>query len=278
VFEAVFEDGLGNDAGASGITEERHHLRLHIRRETGVRHCFYIDRLKLLRSPYSHPVVSNLQTHSGLAQFSEKGLQVLWNYVGDHNFSAGDGRGHNMGARLNPVWNNRVLCRPEIFLLDPFNLNGVHTGPFDPAADAVDEILQVDDFRFLGRIPDDGHPAGQDGGHHDILGRAYAGHIQVNLRAGEPLGRSCNIAVLFRNDGAHGRKPFQMQVHRAASDLAAARIGKFGPAEAAEEGAQDKVGRPHAPHQRLGNLNGPDSRGVHFKGTVFTPDLRAQIG
>ena len=77
VHEAVLEDGLGDDRGAGGLRQQRHHLRLQVGGKAGIRQRAQFDRLSAAPRATRSPFRDRLDRDAGLAQLGDDGIEML---------------------------------------------------------------------------------------------------------------------------------------------------------------------------------------------------------
>jgi hypothetical protein len=98
--------------------------------------------------------------------------------------AAGDGGGHQVGARLDAIGQHLVVRAVQG--LDAVDHDLVGASALDARAHRDQEIREIDDLRFAGGVLDDRLPVGQRGRHHQVLGPGDGRHVedQVRRRAG----------------------------------------------------------------------------------------------
>ena len=140
------------------------------------------------------------------------------------------------------------------------NFNGVGTRAADVGAHGVEEVGEIDDVRLLGRVFDHGVSLRQNGGHHDVHGRAHGNHIQIDAGAVEPgsLTGGVDKAALHHHVRAQRGKALDVLVDGAHAEVAAAGHGDLRPVEPAQQGADQIIGRADAPRQLIGGAGGAD--------------------
>src|SRR5204863_319476 len=101
------------------------------------------------------------------AQLCKHRIEVIRPCVIDADVSCGDGAGNKISARLYPIWKYFIRGAPEpLHALDP---DSVRAGSPDPRAHGIQEIREIDDFRFTGGVLDDRFSSGESRGHHKVL-------------------------------------------------------------------------------------------------------------
>ena len=81
-----------------------------------------------------------------------------------------------------------------------FDANHIRTCAPDTGSHLIQIVGQIDDFRFLRRIFQRGGPFRQTSCHHDIFRGAYAGEVQIDVRAFQPIGGiGFNKAMILGN-------------------------------------------------------------------------------
>ena len=120
VHEAVLEDRLGDHRGAAGRGHQRHHLRLQVGREAGIRLGHHVDaraarrwRAWTRRPRFRSAVIATPARVRLSATALDHGR------AGAHQFdiAAGDRRRHGVGAGLDPVGDDR-MCVGAVQPLD----------------------------------------------------------------------------------------------------------------------------------------------------------------
>ena len=107
----------------------------------------------------------------------------------------------------------------------------------------------------------------QGGGQQNIHGGPHRYHVQVDLGAVEAAcgGGGVNKAVFHLNLRPHGGKTLQVLVNGPHPQVTAARRGHLGPAEAAQQGADEVIGGAHSPCQFVGDAAAANVTAVNFK-------------
>ncbi len=129
-------------------------------------------------------------------------------------------------------------------------------GPHDVSPHGVEEVGQVHDMGFLGGVFDDGQAIRQGGGQQNIHGGPHRYHVQIDLGAVEAAcgGGGVNKAVFHLNLRPHGGKTLQVLVNGPHPQVTAAGRGHLGPAEAAQQGADEVIGGADLAGQLIGDI------------------------
>ncbi len=117
----------------------------------------------------------------------------------------------------------------------------------------VEKIAEIGHLRFAGSIAQARGPLGQRGRHHEILSCAHRHHVKSKVGPAEPaIHPAPDVTLAHRDLGAERFQAFDVLVHGAGADGAAARQGDLGLAKAGQERPEDDEGRPHGFHQLVG--------------------------
>ena len=142
----------------------------------------------------------------------------------DRDSLSADRARHQERARFDPIRNDVMLCAVQFF--HAFDDHAPRARAFDLRAHLVQEIRQIDDFRFGGRAFDHGDAFGQHRGHHDVVG-AEDGRAefaaQIDDGALQFRRENFHVPALHPNRGPERFESFQMQIDRPVADDAAAR-------------------------------------------------------
>src|SRR5690606_37564338 len=90
VAEPGVVDVLGDDGGAFGDGQERHHLRVHVGVEAGERKGGEVDGAGTLGTDDAQPAVSALHSDAGLLQLAQLHAQVVGDAARDGDVAGGD--------------------------------------------------------------------------------------------------------------------------------------------------------------------------------------------
>ena len=160
------------------------------------------------------------------------------------------------------------------------DLDDVRARAGDLCAHGVQEVGKVDDMRLLGAVLDHGQTAAENGGEQNIHRRADGDDIQIHVAAAQTALRrvGADIAAGLLDHGAHGLKALDVLVDGADAEVAAARHGNMGMAEAAELCADQIIGSTDAAHQLNGSRGVARVRAVDLDCVAaIAVDLRAHV-
>ena len=159
-----------------------------------------------------------------------------------------------VGARLDLVGDDGVTSALELFYAP--DLDDVRPRTHDVRAHGVEKVGQVHDVRLLGGVFDDGQAVGQGRGDEDVHGRTHGDHVQVDLRPVQAAGGGGGVdeAVLHLDLRAHGGEALEMLVDGTHAQVTAAGRGNLRPAKAAQQCADEIVGRTDLAGQLIGNV------------------------
>ena len=219
-----------------------------------------------------------VDVHDVRAHFLELGgdtFHVLWNDALDEDIAVGGRRGHHVGPGCNLVGHHRIGAGVE--LLHAVDAEGVRAGALDVGAHFIEEVRHVDDVRFLRGIFDDCAAFGENRRQHHVDRRAHRHDVHVNIRRVEMIGVHFDAAVFDDHVGAEGFKAFDVLVNRAVADVAAAGQRDNRVAVAAQQRAEQIVGRAHFADFVLirGTVVGQLISGIDGEHVVLPVDLRA---
>ena len=158
--------------------------------------------------------------------------------------------------------------------LDAFDDQTV-PGPTRVGAHLVEEAHQVADLGLAGGVVDQRAALGAHRRHQHVLGCAHRRILQHHLGAGEHLGRARDVAVRRTEGGAQALQRTQMHVDRARAEVVAARQRHTGGAEARQQRAQHRNGRPHPLHEVIRRLGADLSRHIDDQTVIGARDADA---
>jgi hypothetical protein len=212
------------------------------------------------------------------SKLGDHGAEVLRDDRSHVEIRTGDGRRQQEGAGFNPVGDHGVIS--SVQLVDPLDRDGGRAGTIDPGPHRHQQIGQVRDLGLKGGVFDHGLPVSQGGRHHQGLGGAHAGAIEVNVATGETLAAAGNNggdhAVFDGHLGTEGLEAFYVFHHRARADLAAAGQGDLGHAHPGQQGADAEEAGPQAVDQFVGGGHLGDVVAVQFDGVATAHHLHAE--
>ena len=254
IAEARVIDALRNDAHAGGKRHAHGDLRLHVRREAGIRHRLDIGPAHDARALHADGVVVFGNLHAHLAQLGGDAVHMFGDDVLDKHVAARGRDGRHIGARLDLVRNDGVAAAVQA--ADAANFDDVGTRARDLRAHGVQEVRQIDDVRFLCGVLDNGRAVRQDCADHDVHGRADGDDVEIDTAARQAVcrGGGADEAILEVNGGTDGLEALDVLVDGARAEVAAAGQRHAGMAEAAELRADEIIGGADTAHQRVGGL------------------------
>ena len=179
--KAVFENVLDKHRGPLGLQRRRHEQRLGVRREAGVRSRHDRTAGAQRAAPSEADKVCprlDLAAHS--AQAVRDGLQVRRADPLQQDVPARGGGRAEPGGRRDAVRHHAVareLPGPEALDHDLARARPADTGAF-----GVEEALEVLDLRLARRVGDARRALRRAGREHDVLRRADAREVEVDMR------------------------------------------------------------------------------------------------
>ena len=270
--ETVFENSFRNLAAALGNNHHRHHLSLHIRRETGIRQSF--NRYGLQRILADNAYLINILLNHGtcLTQLGNQRLLVLRQNIFHNNITAGHSSSNHISACLNTVRNNSIVCAVQ--LLYTLNADSIGTGAADFGTHLVQIVGQIDNLRFLGSIFQNSSTLSKRSCHHNIFGSTYAREIKINAGTLQSLRSTCfNIAMSLLDFYTQSLKALEMNINRTGADSAAAGHRNTRFTDTRQQRSHYQKGRTHGAHQLIrcfirGYLGAVDIQHILFR-TAF---------
>ncbi|CAG4927213.1 unnamed protein product, partial [Acidocella sp. C78] len=253
VHEAVLEDRLGDHRGALGHRHQRHELRLHVGHETGEGLGHRIGAMQPVAPADRDPLRLRRHVHAGLAEGCGQRAEIVQPRAAQQHAAAGDRGGAGIGARLDPVRQDRVPRAVQ--RLHPANGQPVRADAADRGAHLVQAFGEIADLRLARGIHQHGLARGQGRGEQQLLGRADRHEGKGDGRAMQPLRRAgVDIAAIEGDLGAHRLQPLEVQVDRAGADRAAAGQRHARLAGARQQRAQHQDRGAHLAHDVIGRL------------------------
>ena len=261
--EAVLEDRFLEHAGALGLAQQRHQLRLHVGGEPRIGRGGEVGRLQCAVSLHVHAI--GIPRH-----FAADGLQgvdrrhhLVSARAFEPHFAPGDRRRAGIGARLDPVRHDAV--GRAVQALDPVDGERGGADAFDLRAHGDKHVAQIDNLGLARGVEQAAGAVCQHGRHQRILGRADADHREVEIAARHPaIGlRGLHVARRELDMRAESFQRLQVQVDRAVADRAAAghRDGRL--AAARQHRAEHQDRGAHLAHQIIGRDIRGDPRRLH---------------
>ena len=110
ILKAVIVNALGYDARSVCHAHQHAHLRLHIRREAGIRQSLYICLAQVAVALYEHGILILLNNRSCLAQLCRDTLKMLGYNVFNKNLASSSRRCHHICSGLNLVGNDGIAA------------------------------------------------------------------------------------------------------------------------------------------------------------------------
>src|SRR5262245_25985496 len=226
VHEAVLEDRLGDHRIAFGLRHERHVLRLHVGRESGVDGRGHVrglvERARFAVAGDAQLIPAGLfDLNSNLAQLFDHRLQMTRLAICDHQLAAGNRGGDYESAGFDSVGNDRVVGAAES--LNAGDGDRRRTGAFDFRAHFGEQLGEVYYLRLAGGVRDSRHAVGQCGGHHHVLSAGDGDSFKLDVGATQPRGAGFDHAAAQLDLRAHFFQRHQVQVYGALAYGAAPR-------------------------------------------------------
>jgi hypothetical protein len=103
VHEAIFEDVFSDNRRTGGLCHQRHVLRLHIRRESGIFPCDNICRAEFSVTVYDHAAFRGFDLHTGIAKFFDHASHVCRVRAKDLDVAVCDGPSNQECSCFNTV-------------------------------------------------------------------------------------------------------------------------------------------------------------------------------
>ena len=278
VAEAVVIDALGHKTGADCSSKTDRDLRLHVGREAGIRHGLDVCAVQPVGRFDADGVVILRDVRADLAQLCSDAVEMLRDDVFDQHVAADCGGSGHIRARLDLVGDDGIAAAVQ--RLDAADLDDVGACAGDLRAHGVQEVREVDDVRLLGAVFDDRHAAAQNCRKQDVHRRADGDDIKIDMAAAQPAlrGVGADIAAGLLDHGAHGLEALDVLVDGADAEVAAARHGDMGMAEAAKLCADEIIRRADTADKLDGRGRVAGTGAVDLERVAaVAPDLRAHI-
>jgi len=141
----------------------------------------------------------------------------------------------------------------------------------------IEKVLQIDNFRFPCGIRDRCYPLGAAGGQHQILRRTHRGQAQQQIAAGHTGGAAVEHSAVFVNFRTQIPQTGQMQIDGPGPQLTAAWITQIRLSAPGKNRPQENGGRPHLPHQIVGDLASLHGGGVYHQRIPLPGSLPPQM-
>ena len=190
--EAVLEYVFHYEAVALRRGQKRHHGLLKVCGEAGIGQRLYVDGPGPLVCGYADeevpPVVPLRDGHAALHELGGYGLKVGGDDVVDYHIAPGGGGGYHKCTRLYLVGYYGVGAAMEpapALYADNVGARALYVRPHH-----VEEVGHVHHMGLLCGVGDYGLPLGGHRRQHYVYGGAHAHHVQIYLRAPEPI-RPC---------------------------------------------------------------------------------------
>ena len=181
--------------------------------QTWIRGCFDGDSPQFVLFFNKDAVFRNGHPNPHLFQLGQVRFQVFVKDIVNLNALPHCCRKSNIGASLNPVWNDLMAGPVEFFN----SIDGDDIGTCTPNASThvVKEGCHIDNFWFTGCIFDDGTALGFDGCQHGIDGCSNADGIHKNMGAVQLfiISNQVHIRAFIGHAGSHGFKGLDVQIN-----------------------------------------------------------------
>ena len=164
--EAAFKNSLGDDADAGGLRHERHHLGLHIGGKARMRQSGHVYAVQTAAAFEGQVALGLFHLHAALAKLLEHGLHVIGPRAFQCYLTLCRHAGNRVSGRFNAIRNHLMFCPTQF--LHAGNGQGWRSDAVNLRTHAAEKIGEVHDFRFAGRLLDDGDAFGQSGRHHGV--------------------------------------------------------------------------------------------------------------
>ena len=211
----------GADSFCSG--EKRAHLRLHVGRKTGIRFRRDLERLHLSIGRNRDRTISCFDSVSALGQRVSDSADVFRHDTFDRHTFPADRASDEERAGLDSIGNDVVFGAMQ--LGHAFNDQTPRASTLDLRAHLVEEIGEIDDFRFGGGAFDHRGAFGENGRHQDVIGskngRAELS-AKIDDRAGKFRREHLYIPVFHTHRRTERFEALEMQIDRAVANDAAA--------------------------------------------------------
>ena len=174
----------GADSFCSG--EKRAHLRLHVGRKTGIRFRRDLERLHLSIGRNRDRTISCFDSVSALGQRVSDSADVFRHDTFDRHTFPADRASDEERAGLDSIGNDVVFGAMQ--LGHAFDDQTSRASALDLRAHLVEEIGEIDDFRFGGGAFDHRGAFGENGRHEDVIGPKHGGaelSAKIDDRAGK---------------------------------------------------------------------------------------------
>ena len=255
--EAVGEDLVRDDADSGDTAHERHELSLNVRWNSRIWQSATVNRIQVLwcRNTYgrvAHGISCGkfFDNDTDSTQcFDDRG-QVAEADPFHHDVSASDRSGHHQCGCFNPIRDHCVFG--SVQTLDALDVDERRAQTGDLCSHGIQEMAQVDDFRFAGGRFNGGLAFGQRSGRHDVARtgcRTAERSAQVHATAAQTLGLGDHVPAFDADIGPQSPEPFQVQVDGAVADVAASRQRDASVSSTCQQRAQNAETRPHATYQ-----------------------------
>ncbi len=222
------------------------------------------DRLELAAGvPEADALVVHLEGAADLPEGVEEGHHLQLAGAADVDVALGGERRAGPGGGLQPVRQRTVGVAAE--LVHAGDQDGPVGAQRDDRAHLLQDADQVDDLRLDGRVAQLGDALGEHRGEQHLLGRADRGVGQLDLGAAQALlGDQVGALRVLLDGGAELAQHLEVEVDRAAADVAAAQARDEGVAEAVQQRAAEQDRDPRGAGVRVDvrHVGALDVRGV----------------
>ena len=185
--------------------------------------------------------LTSLITTPTSAQFCDHALEMIRTAVFDLELSPRQRGGDDKGSGFDSIGNDRVFRAAKRF--DALDLDRLGSGAVNARAHLVEQVGEIDDFRFARRVVKCGCAARERGCHHQVFSSGDGNFVEVNFGRAQTsvLRRARNdisrFEFYFR---AKLFKSREMQIDRPRADRATARQRNFRFAKASEQWSKRK--------------------------------------
>ena len=276
ITEAVLPDALSHDGGTIGQGEQRGHQRLHVGRETGMRHRLDFQRMQRAGAGDAQCVVVFLDRAASRAQLGSNRLQMLRDDVMQRYIALGDGGGYHVAACLDLIRNDGIVAAVHLF--DAMNFDNVGTGTMHVSAHHVQEVSKVHNVRLTSYVFQNSRALCQHGSQHGVHGSTDGHRVKEHMPAHQVVGLDMNLTVLHRVLSAKGGESLQMLVDGTGAEIAAAGHSDLACTKTAQQRTQEVVAGPHLAGQLVRHFGAINVGGINFIGAAADhADTGAQL-
>ena len=181
--KTVFKDGFSKLTGSFCHSHVCHKLALHVGREARIRQGFDINRTNFFRTVNSHSVSHfiHLNCRTAFYDFVQHRTQMVGNTVGYTNGTSGNSAGKEIAPSFNAVRNDGMVRPMQMLNTGNTNHSGTCTTYIGPHR--IEEVCQVNNFRFFRCVFNHRHTFCKACCHHQVFGCPNTRHAQEDTIA-----------------------------------------------------------------------------------------------